>query len=85
MIKITQKEVVYNTIKLSNKNAREVCRQYLQNTLGINEYPGDECYISPEGRLKHWTSFPHGSGTTTDLGVPTELQLLAYEVIKRLQ
>lgn len=78
MVKITQKRLVCNDITLNDSETLEVVNHYIQSVLG------DGCYINRKGRLEHWTSFPHGSGTTTDMGEPSPLQLAVWELSKLL-
>ena len=46
---------------------------------------GQDCYINQDGLLEHWTSWPHGSGTYTIMGKPTETQRAAFVLIDALK
>lgn len=77
MIKLTQKKTETVTISLTDEEAKKVTIEYLRDVI-----IGDSCYITKGGRLEHWTSYPHGSGTTTDKGMASQLQLAAWGLLK---
>ena len=79
MIKITQTREVHNKLVLTDIEAVEVTELYLHSLLG------EDCYINGKGNLEHWTSWPHGSGTTTDKGEPTSLQKAASRMLEALE
>jgi hypothetical protein len=76
MISIVQRRTVSTKLELTDTEARAITVEYLQGLLG-----GDGCYIAENGLLAHWTSWPHGSGTTTYKGEPTRLQRAAWELL----
>lgn len=80
VIKIAQRRTEIINISLTADEAKEVITQYIEK-----EMIGEGCYITREGRLEHWTSFPHGSGTTTDHGEPTPLQKASWGFLKLLK
>lgn len=71
MAKIQQKKTGYVDVELNAEETLEVVKQYLRSVIG------DGCYITKNGKLEHWTKYPHGSGTTTDMGIPTPIQVAA--------
>lgn len=80
MVKIMQRKVTSVEISLSNDEAKEVVTEYLK-TMVI----GKGCYVTEDGRLEHWTSYPHGSGTTTDMGEATALQKAADKFLAAME
>jgi hypothetical protein len=80
MIQLTQRRTEITNISMTAEEAKTVAIQYIKAVV-----IGDGCYITNEGRLEHWTSCPHGSGTTTDKGKPTPLQLAAWEFLTLLR
>lgn len=78
-ISVTQKKILYETINLSDEESLDITKQYLKKVI-----IGNGCYINKNGDLEHWTSFPHGSGTTTNMGTPTQLQKTAYDLLQLL-
>ncbi len=76
MIQLTQRRTEITNIVLTAEEAKTVAMQYIKDVV-----IGEGCYITKEARLEHWTSYPHGSGTTTDKGEPTPLQLAAWEFL----
>jgi len=79
MITITQSKTVNTKLELTNEEAQDVTINYLRKIV-----IGHECYVTDNGRLEHWTSYPHGSGTTTDKGEASKLQKAASDLIKKL-
>lgn len=77
-VKISQKRLVYTDVELTDSETLEVIKKYITEVL-----LGDGVYIK-DGKLEHWTSWPHGSGTTTDMGEPTEVQKTAWAFLKAL-
>ena len=76
-IKVHQKEI--RTITLTDETAKEVVKEYITKKI-----IGEGCYITKEGNLEHWTSWPHGSGTTTEMGDPSPLQAAAWALLKQM-
>jgi hypothetical protein len=76
-ITVYQKET--RTVELDDETAKAVVKEYI--TKKVLE---DGCYVTREGKLEHWTSWPHGSGTTTDMGVPSPLQAAAWRFLELL-
>lgn len=79
MIKVTYSSTT--TVPLTEKEAKDVTLQYLQLAI----LGGEGCYVTKEGMLEHWTSWPHGSGTTTPQGEATEVQRLAQRLLELLE
>lgn len=75
-MQLTQRRTVVTNVTLTADEAKIVTLQYIKD-----EVLGEGCYITKDGRLEHWTSYPHGSGTTTDKGAATPLQLAANEFL----
>lgn len=75
MVQVTQSRT--QVVELTNDEALKVTLTYLTDIV-----VGVGCYITDGGRLEHWTSYPHGSGTTTDMGIPTDIQRAAWDFIK---
>ncbi len=69
----------YNEYTLTSEQMKEISKAYCRIVLGGKDY-----YVTEEGRLEDWTSWPHGSGTTTDHGLATEKQKAAYALLKLL-
>lgn len=80
MILITQKKSVFTDVVLTDEEALEVIKQYIRDVV-----IGHECYITTEGKLEHWTKYPHGSGTTTNKGLATPLQKAASDFLDLLR
>lgn len=59
-------------------NYEELIRQ-------LSDIVGKGCEVLEDGTVEHWTSYPHGSGTTTDLGPASKKQQLAWDLMKELQ
>lgn len=69
-------------ISLPKSQVKTIVREFLVSIVG------QDCYINQDGLLEHWTSWPHGSGTTTIMGKPTEAQRAAFvllNAIKRME
>lgn len=62
----------------TDHKTNKIVKEYLQN-----EIIGSGCYIK-DGSLVHWTSWPHGSGTTTEKGKASEIQVCASQLLKLL-
>jgi hypothetical protein len=78
MIEVSMKRMTYERIKLTDEEAMDVAKQYLEkNVLGGN-------YINKEGFLEDWDAAPHGSGTTTTYGAPSPLQKAAWDFLIEL-
>ena len=60
----------------------EHLRLYLRNE--FHEDP-EEIYINDEGLWEHWTSYPHGSGTTTTFRTATPDEMLLERSIKTIK
>lgn len=74
-IEIDRREVVHSKLTLSDDEAKLVAVRYLKKVIL------KDCEVNAAGRLEHWTSWPHGSGTTTDHGEASEAQKLAYRLL----
>ena len=79
MITVRRKRETVDEVSLTDEEAKTVTVRYIQNVV-----IGKDCYITKDGKLEHWTSYPHGSGTTTDKGKPTAVQTAAAELLARL-
>lgn len=66
-------------MKIDYKKQKEV-EEYLENDI-----IGRGCYVTKDGKLEHWTSYPHGSGTTTEMGDASEIQITASKFLKLLK
>ena len=71
---------VRTEIELSNAEMNSVTLAYLQQLLG-----GEGNYVTEKCMLAHWTSFPHGSGTTEFIGTATPVQAAAFALLKLLR
>jgi len=78
MMKIIQTK--YITVEISKDEAKAITIEYLSNII-----IGEGCRVTKENHIKHWTSWPHGSGTTTDKGEATELQKNTANVLRHLR
>ncbi len=76
MITIRQKISIHKTVNISLDEAHEITEKYIRILFGEEGY-----YVTPEGNLHHWTSWPHGSGTTTKKGKASALQLAAANLL----
>ena len=74
---ITRK--VFEKIEISEEDAKKITINYLENTV-----IGEGCHINNKGKIIHWTSWPHGSGTTTTIGAATKIQVAAQELLTEL-
>lgn len=80
-IQVDVRQTTSVRVTLSDDEAREVMRKYIQNLI-----LGDEnAYITKDGLLETWTNDPHGSGTTTTHGPATDLQKTAYKFLVELK
>ena len=66
-------------IFLPKTQVKTIVREFLVSIVG------QDCYINQDGLLEHWTSWPHGSGTYTTMGKPTETQRAAFVLIDALK
>lgn len=78
MISFTQTRSVHTQVSLTSAEARDVTLQFLRAEVLKGGY------VTEDGRLEDWSKEPHGSGTTTDHGPATPLQLAAAQLIKLL-
>lgn len=78
MIEITQTK--YTVVKISEEEANAITIRYLSEII-----IGEGCHVTKDNCIEHWTSWPHGSGTTTDKGKATKLQLNASKILKGLR
>ena len=67
---------VNHNVKVTKEQAKEIVKKYLKLAI-----IGEGCYITEDKELEHWTSWPHGSGTTSNKGAATELQILASQIL----
>jgi len=75
MIEIQIARTEYTTLKLTDDEAKEVTSKYLEMQIMKGKY------INSKGVLEDWTSFPYGSGTTTQYGRPSKIQIAAYRLL----
>ena len=78
-MRVTLTREVTNTVELTPAEALHVTVMYLEEIV-LKGF-----YINDKGRLEFWTSYPHGSGTTEDKGVPTLLQRKAWQFLSILK
>lgn len=74
MIKFTRTQQVQTELTITDDEAAAITRDYLQNVV----LGGEGRYIGKDSHVMSWTSWPHGSGTTTDHGEATHVQVMAY-------
>ena len=67
------------TLEINEEEMKEVAIKYIEDIVM------NDCYINKKGRLEWWTSFPHGSGTYEDRGVPSPLQKKAWDFLGALK
>ena len=69
-------------ISLPKMQVKTIVREFLVSIVG------EDCFINQDGLLEHWSSWPnwpHGSGTYTIMGKPTETQRAAFVLIDALK
>lgn len=79
MINIIRKKTITSEMNLKEDEAKEVVQKYLEKYI-----IGTGCYFNKDGSFEHWTSYPHGSGTTTTI-TPSLIQIKANELLKLLK
>ena len=79
MITIRRQKTISSEINVKEDEAKEITQKYLEKYI-----IGEGCYFNKDGSFEHWTSYPHGSGTTTTLK-PSVIQIKANELLKLLK
>lgn len=68
-------------VDLPTKDCREITMKYIQ----IEILGGEGRYVTDDKKLEHWSSYPHGSGTTIEIGRATPLQITAWAFYLQLK
>lgn len=74
-MKVSYSRTEHFTVDLREEEIKKIIVDYITQTIM------DGNHINKDGLLEHWTSWPHGSGTTTIHtihGEPSELQKTAH-------
>lgn len=83
MIKIKKTLPTYHSfdIEFSEKELIDVLKERWEKTLGIRCFD-EMLYLNKNNEWESWTSWPHGSGTTTVYRKATDKELIILESFK---